>query len=87
MAHRRDLSSRLKTLEPCAFSTRSSICTPEPVPHNNTLILDHGHGYLCISHLKKVIWNNGRITEGPKFSCKCDVTYVIGGASGEIYWP
>lgn len=86
MVYRRDLFLRFKILESCVFSIRSFICIFESVFYNNILILDYGYGYFCILYLKKVIWNNGRIIEGFKFLCKCDVIYVIGGVLGEIYW-
>ena len=56
------LPSRLKTLEPCTLNTRISICTLELVSHK-TLTLDDGHGYICISHLKKLF---GKMEQLPK---------------------
>ena len=73
----------LKQLEPSTLHTGSSNSILQQVTPNEILILDNGHGCLCVSHLGKIIWGDGAIIEGS--SCQWYVTYVIEGNWGKIY--
>lgn len=67
------------------LNTRSLIRILQWVPHNKTLILENSHGYLRVLHIGKIICEDGIITEGPRLTRKCNITYMIDETSGEIH--